>query len=430
MSILRTIAGVERRAATPTNGASDWGAGAVIPTNGQLGYTMAGVQVSESTAMSLATVFTSVAIVSDSISSLPLKVYERTTDGVNVPVARTPALIDCPWPGSTRQDWLGQVLVSLLLRGNAYGIICARDSLGYPSAIQLIHPDAMQCRMVAGQVEYRLSNRVVDPEMIFHVPAMASPGSGIGMDPISYMRSSLGGAIAAERYGNSFFQNSAQPSGVLETSEDLSPRETLELARAWRSAHQGVSSAQMPAVLTGGVQFKSISLSPEAAQFLETRKFSAEEIAAFFRVPRHLALGGDDKTANVVGLEAIELQFVTYCLGPWMNRIENKMNTYLPVGQVCKFDLSERVRAPSLERYQRYTLARNSGILSVNEIRAAENLPPLAADQCGDDHWSPLNFAPMGSPVFQDPALSSGGIGGGMDQSPAKGNSDAMNNGQ
>ena len=132
MSILRTIAGVERRAATPTNGASDWGAGAVIPTNGQLGYTMAGVQVSESTAMSLATVFTSVAIVSDSISSLPLKVYERTTDGVNVPVARTPALIDCPWPGSTRQDWLGQVLVSLLLRGNAYGIICARDSSGYP----------------------------------------------------------------------------------------------------------------------------------------------------------------------------------------------------------------------------------------------------------------------------------------------------------
>ena len=102
----------------------------------------------------------------------------------------------------------------------------------------------------------------------------------------------------------------------------------------------------------------------------------------------------------------------------------------MPVGQVCKFDLSERVRAPSLGRYQGYALARNSGILSVNEIRAAENLPPLAADQCGDDHWSPLNFAPMGSPVFQDPALSSGGIGGGMDQSPAKGNSDAMNNGQ
>ena len=430
MSILRTIAGVERRGVTATDGRQDWGAGAVIPTNGQMGYSLSGVQVSEATALSLATVWTCVSIVSDSISSLPLRVLQRSTDGVNVPVSRTPAIIDTPWPGSTRQDWLGQVLVSLLLRGNAYGIIAARDRSGYPSAVQLIHPDAMNVRMVGGMVEYRLSNRLLDPEQVFHIPAMSAPGSGIGLDPISYMRASFGGAIAAERYGNSFFQNSAQPSGVLETPEDLSPRETLELARAWRAAHQGIASAQLPAVLTGGVQFKTISLSPESAQFLETRKFSAQEVAAVFRVPRHLAIGGDDKTANVVGLEALELQFVTYCLGPWMNRIENKLNQYLPPGQVCRFDLSERVRAPSLERYQRYTLARNAGILSVNEIRAAENLAPLSADDGGDDHWSPLNFAPMSSPVFQDPNLSSGGIGGGMDQSPAKGNSDAMNNGQ
>ena len=426
MSILRAIAGVERRASSDPR--ADWGSSA-IPTNGQLGYAISGVQINDNAALSLATVATCVGIVSDAISSLPLRVLQRNRDNADLPVTAPVPLIDSPWPGSTRQDWLGQVMVSLLLRGNAYGIVAARDSNGYPSAIQLIHPDAMFARMVGGMVEYRLNNKLLDPQQVMHIPAICVPGSGIGLDPISYMRGSFGIALAAERYGQAFFANSAQPSGVLETTEDLSERETLELARAWAAAHQGISQSSRPAVLTGGVQWKQLSLSPDNAQFLETRKFSAEEIAAFYRVPRHLALGADDKTSSVVGLEAMELQFTQYCLQPWMARIENKLSQYLPPDQTAKFDLSDRVRAPSLERAQRYTLARNGGWMSVDEIRQAENMPPLP-DGAGTDHWSPLNFAPIDTPVFQDPTLKSGGIGGGIDQSPAKGNSDAMNNGQ
>ena len=119
----------------------------------------------------------------------------------------------------------------------------------------------------------------------------------------------------------------------------------------------------------------------------------------------------------------MSMSFQQYTLGPWMVKIESQLNDYLPPEQTVRFDLTDMVRAPSLERYQRYTLARNAGILSINEIRGMEDLPNIGLG--GDDHMAPLNFAPIDSPVFQDPSLSSGGIGGGMDQSPAKGNSDA-----
>jgi phage portal protein BeeE len=163
----------------------------------------------------------------------------------------------------------------------------------------------------------------------------------------------------------------------------------------------------------------------DTAQFLGSRNFSAAEIAAWFRVPPHLALGSADRTTSWgIGVESMSMSFQQYTLGPWMVKLESQLNDYLPPDQTVKFDLTDMVRAPSLERYQRHTLARNAGILSINEIRGMEDLPAIPGDG-GDDHMAPLNFAPVDSPAFQDPALSSGGIGGGMDQSPAKGASDA-----
>jgi HK97 family phage portal protein len=424
MSILRAITAPERRAADPR---LDWG-NSRIPTNGEIGMTAAGVRVNQDDALAIPTVYTCVAIIADAISSLPVQTLVRTKDRSKVPVDPAPALIDNPWPDSTRQDWLAQVMFSLLMRGNAYGFIASRDKNGYPSAVQILDPDTVTARRANGEREYRVNGHIVPTENIMHIPALVPPGGFVGLDPIRYMANSFGLATAATRYGASFFQNSALPSGVLETNEDLSERETLELARAWRAAHQGVGQSQMPAVLTGGVQWKQISLSPDNAQFLGSRQFSASEICAWFRVPEHLALGNADRTTSWgIGVESMELQFVTYTLGPWMNKLETQLSAYLPTDWTVQFDLTDRVRAPSLERYQRYTLARNAGLLSINEIRAMENMAPLPGDG-GDDYWAPLNFAPVDSPVFQDPTISSGGIGGGMENSPAKATSDAENN--
>lgn len=422
MSILRSLTAPERRY-TASN--QDWGSSR-IPTNGEVGRTAAGMQVNTDQVLSIAAAYTCVAIIADAISSLPLKAYSRTQDHSNIPLNPIPPLIVNPWPDRSRESWVNQVMVSLLIRGNAFGYIGARDDRGYPTAIQILDPDTVAARMVEGQREYRIGGRVIPTSSIMHVAGMTKPGSFIGLDPVTYMATSFGLSLAAEAYGASFFNNSAQPSGVLETPEDLSERETLELARAWRSSHQGVGRGQLPAVLTGGVTWRQLQLAPETAQFLGSRNFSAAEICAWFRVPPHLGLGSADRTTSWgIGVESMSMSFQQYTLGPWMVKLESQLNDYLPPEQTVKFDLTDMVRAPSLERFQRYTLARNGGILSINEIRAMEDLPAIPESAGGDDHMAPLNFAPVDSPVFQDPALSSGGIGGGMDQSPAKGASDA-----
>jgi HK97 family phage portal protein len=205
---------------------------------------------------------------------------------------------------------------------------------------------------------------------------------------------------------------------VLEVPGDLDPDETLELKRAWDQGHAGVGNAQKTGVLTGGTTWKQISINPDDAQFLTTRGYQAADIANFFRIPQHLALGSADRTTSYgVGIESMELQFVTYTLGPYLKSFEDTFDAYTPPDLVNQFDLSQRVRGPSLERAQRHTLERNGGWKNIDEIRAEENMPALAGG-LGQDYWSPLNFAPVGSPVFQDPALTSGGPGGGVENSP------------
>ena len=338
-----------------------------------------------------------------------------------------PPLVENPWPDGNLITWLSQVMYSLLLRGNAYGVLSARDEDGYPTVIQLVHPDTVTARRNpdTGNREYRINGRLMRTADIMHIPALTPTGGFIGLNPVEYMRGSWGLASATEKYGGAFFSNGANPSGVLEYPGDLSENETLELKRAWQVQHQGVSMAQAPAVLTGGLTWRQISINPDDAQFLATRAYQAAEIAAFFRIPEHLALGSADRTTSYgVGIESMEIQFVTYGIGPWLSRIEAQLSQYLPPAYTVQFDLSKRVRGPSLERYQRYTLARNGGMLSINEIRALEDMPPIPADG-GDDYWAPLNFAPTDSPTFQDPSLASGGIGGGLVNSPKKGQTDA-----
>ena len=391
----------------------------MIPTNGQLGLMAAGVPISDDTAMAISTVFTCIAILSDAVSTLPLQTLIKTSDRSRVPVDPPPPLIANPWPDANLQQWLSQVMYSLLLRGNAYGHITTRDGDGYPSSIQLIHPDRVVPRLDnKGQREYRINGIVVPTQNIMHIPALTQAGGFVGLNPVEYMRGGWGIASATEKFGGQFFANSANASGVLETEGDLSPEETLELARAWKQAHQGLGNANMPAVLTGGTTWKQISINPDDAQFLTTRGYQAADIANFFRIPQHLALGSADRTTSYgVGIESMELQFVTYTLGPWLSRIENQFNAYTPPQYTTQFDLSQRVRGPSLERAQRHTLERNGGWKNIDEIRAEENMPALP-DGLGQDYWSPLNFAPVGSPAFQDPALSSGGPGGGIENSP------------
>jgi phage portal protein BeeE len=199
---------------------------------------------------------------------------------------------------------------------------------------------------------------------------------------------------------------------------DLSEEETLAMAVDWKMAHQGIGNAQYPAILTAGAEWKTVSIAPDDAQFLETRSFQRSDIASFFRIPEHM-LGIQDKTSSWgTGIEQMDIGFMVNTLQPWINRIEAYMSRLLPPNQVAKFDLTGRMRGDSGQRASYYTTMINAGLMSGDEARAFEDLPPLPNGE-GQIFYRPTNFTTTTQMKDNPPAPgTSGGIGGGIDQAP------------
>lgn len=396
MSLIRRA--MERRGADPT---LPWGS-SYIPSNGQTGLVAAGVPINDDAALSISTVYRCVQILVESVSTLPFGAWRKTSDRTRIPVNVT--LVRQPWPEGSVVDFLSQVVFSIVLRGNFFATIADRDAKGYASALVPCHPDEVMARRDprTGKRVYRVKGQPVDAADVVHIPsAMVPPGSFLGLNPVEYMRQSWGLAAAAEKYGGQFFANSANPSGIITVDSDMSEEETLEMARAWRMGHQGVGMAGMPAVLTGGARWQQLTISPDDAQFLQTRQFQRHEIASWFGIPPTM-LGDVDRSTAVAGIEQFEMAFVTNVLRAYLVRIESAFNALLPPSIVTRFDLSDRLRADTLVRFQAYQLARNSGFMSVNEIRESEGMP--AVGPAGDTYLQPMNMAPLGS-VPVDPTL-------------------------
>src|SRR6185312_1353360 len=360
----------EKRGADPS---LPWGISAP-PTNGQLGFVAAGTPMNDDTALSLTTVATCISLITDGIATLPLLALKRTTDRSKKLLTTTPPLIDNPWPEGTRTDFYTQVMVSLLLRGNFFGQIVARDAKGYASVIMPIHPDRVGARRDAdGNRVYRVLGRPVPTADMFHIPGMLMPGQFVGLNPVEYQRQSWGLTAAAEKYGSQWFANSANPSGVVQYPGDLSEEETLEMARAWRQAHGGLGNAQLPAILTGGATWQAIQVSPEDAQFLSTRTFQQQQIISWFRIPPH-KIGVQDRSPGPTLTEELEIQYVTDGLLPWALRIEDYLNRQLPPSQQAKFDFSARLRGNTLTRAQSAQIWANIGGKTLDELRAVDDM--------------------------------------------------------
>lgn len=386
--IRRAVALGERRGA---DGRLPWG-DSTPPTNGSLGGSAAGTQVSERSALQLAAVYGSVSVIADSLSSLPVDLMSTPHRRSGTMLPPSP-LITQPYAEISVTDWWVQYVISVALRGNFYGQIIERDRLGYAVQIKPIHPDqARPRRLPNGRIEYRFHGEVVPIDDVFHVRNLSVAESLVGLNPIEYLRNVFGLGRATDLYGNAYFQNSARADVAIEVEEELDDEETLALAQSWNQAHQGIGVAHMPAVLTGGAKLSQpITVSPQDSQFLETRQYSASTISGqIFRVPPHMIGIVDRTTSWGTGIEQQEQGFVRNTLIGYLSRGERAMTALHPPGQFVKFDLSERVRGDRLQRAQARALEIASGTLLPDEGRAEEDRPPLP-DGIGQTALAPIN---------------------------------------
>ena len=300
-----------------------------------MGGSTSGKPVNERSAMQMTAVYSCVRILAEAIAGLPLHVYKYNETGGKEKAVDHPLYLllhDEPNPEMSSFVFRETLMTHLLLWGNAYAQII-RNGKGEVIALYPLMPNKMSVdRDENGQLYYTYlrSNEeahtmegasvILKPCDVLHIPGLGFDGL-VGYSPIAMAKNAIGMAIACEEFGAKFFANGAAPSGVLEHPGTI--KDPSRVRQAWQSQFGGSSNSGKVAVLEEGMKYTPISISPEQAQFLETRKFQINEIARIFRVPPHMV--GDLEKSSFSNIEQQSLEFVKYTLDPWIIRWEQSM---------------------------------------------------------------------------------------------------------
>ena len=364
-----------------------------------MGNSTSGKIVNERSAMQMTAVYSCVRILSEAVASLPLHFYKYGKNGSKVKAVDHPLymlLHDEPNPEMTSFVFRETLMTHLLLWGNAYAQII-RNGKGEIIALYPLMPDRMKVdRDEHGRLyyEYQVSSDdaptnkgatvKLTPDEVMHIPGLGFDGL-VGYSPIAMAKNAIGLAIAAEEYGSKFYANGAAPSGVLEHPGTL--KDPSKVRDSWSQTFGGSANSHKVAVLEEGMKYTPISISPNEAQFLETRKFQIDEIARIFRVPPHMV--GDLEKSSFSNIEQQSLEFVKYTLDPWVSRWEQNMARSLLTAEekqnyFIKFNVDGLLRGDYQSRMNGYATARQNGWMSANDIRELENLDRIPAELGGD----------------------------------------------
>ena len=364
------------------------------------GRSAAGQSVNERSAMQMSAVYACVRILAESIASLPLHFYQYNDAGGKEKAVNHPLywlLHDEPNPEMSSFSFRETLMTHLLLWGNAYAQII-RNGRGEVIALYPLMPDRMTVdRDARGRIYYeyarsesdantlgKKSSVILSPEDVFHIPGLGFDGL-VGYSPIAMAKQAIGMGLACDEYGASFYQNGAQPGGVLEHPNVL--KDPKRVRESWNAIYQGSKNAHRIAVLEEGMTYKPITISPEQAQFLETRKFQIDEIARIFRVPPHRI--GDLEKSSFSNIEQQSLEFVKYTLAPWISRWEQAIQRSLLLMSertryFARFNVEGLLRGDYQSRMNGYAVARQNGWMSANDIRELESLDMIPDEQGGN----------------------------------------------
>lgn len=373
------------------------------------GRSISNQTVNETTAMQVVAVACCVKILSESVASLPLHVYEYTKNGKEKAVKHPlyNLLHNAPNKDMTSFTYLETSMSHMATQGNIYSQILFNGNGNvaglYPLQPSKVTPE----RNDNGELQYRYKRydeenpnykdkgEIIIPQReMLHIPGFGFNGI-IGYSPIAMARNAIGLSLSCEKYGGKFFENGGRPSGVLTIPTLIKNDEQLKrIQEGWQSQFTGEREGMTP-VLEEGMKYEPISIPPEDAQFLETRKFQLAEIARIFRIPLHML--NDLDRATFSNIEQQSLEFVIYTLMPYITRIEQAMNKALLKESernkyFIKFNLSGLLRGDYASRVEGYSKMIQNGVMSINDVRELEDLNKIPEELGGDLHIVNGNF--------------------------------------
>ena len=358
--------------------------------------TPAGITVNPAQAIKFAPVFQCIRVLAESIGMMPLHLFSEQ-QGVKSKAFNHPLyslLHDAPNDFQTNQEWLEMMIAHLGLRGNFYCWINRVN--GEVRELLPLNPDSVKPKQHNNwDITYQVTfpggrTETLPADQMLHIRLMTIDGV-IGLSPIEQAKNTIGLGMAAEKFGSQLFGNGSRPSGILSTEKNITDREQLALIKEqWETANRG--DQLRTAILSGGLTWTAISISPEDAQFLETRGYQRTEIAGLFRVPPHMI--GDLSKTTVGNVEQQAIDFVTHSLMPIYTRIEKRIKVSLLTPKeretlYAKFNVNGLLRGDMKTRGEFYWRQFQMGALSSNEIREFEDRDPVEG---GDNFWVPANM--------------------------------------
>lgn len=345
-------------------------------------------------AMEVSAVYACVTLLSETIASLPLKVYQVSADGKQEKTeGKLYNLLKNPVGYQNEFEWKENLVGHLALRGNSYHRIGPLRSELDPLHPSIVVPELQDNRTILYTVNMDGDQVEFEQREILHIKGLASDGIK-GLSPVSLARETIGAAKAAEEHASTFFGNSAIPGGIISTKSKMGPEDKRRMRDDFHQMHGGDNKHRV-GVFDMELSWQQIGMSNEDAQFLETRKFEINEIARWFRIPPHMIGDVEKSTSWGTGIEQQSIGFVRYTLRPWLKRIETAINSSLVLpndGNVyVKFAVEGLLRGDSAARASYYSTMKTSMIMTTNEIRDLEDMNPIDG---GDVLENPATTSP------------------------------------
>ncbi len=329
--------------------------------------------VSQERALALTPVFAANRHITDLGSTLPLKGYRKIGE-TRQPMPGLPKLFADLETLGMLIPWLSQAISSVVLRGNAVGLIAASDGFSFPTNVVWVSMDRVQVDDSTGSGRWYIDGRPVSRLDIVHVPWITIPGRTLGLSPIEYYARTINVGLDTQQYGADWFKNGGVPPGRFKnTAKTVSPEAAETISERLVSAIR----RHRPLVYGSDWDYESIAIPPNQAQFIETQKLTASQVAAIYGI-NAVEIGGEPPNGLTYSNEEHRHTMQRLAnLRPYLTRFERAFASWLPDRQYVKFNGDAIVRADILTRHQVYKIQNEIGLLTVNEQRALEDLPPV-----------------------------------------------------
>lgn len=379
------------------------------------GASVAGQKVNPETALKVSAVYAATNLLCRTMASLSFAEFRKLPGGGSVEVNTPESFTACVEPSDlyTSYDFRSTAMLHICLRGNFYAQL-KFDRSGRVSGMTILNPDHVTPYLYKDKLYYRVSkndgsNYVLMSGEVIHLKNFSDDGI-IGKSPLTYARENIGMALAANDYASAMYENGGGLRGIIESNAHLNDKQVQDLRKNFLDVMRNYRETGSIGVLQNNAKFTQIAISPKDAQFIESAKLTVADIARFFGVPLHLI--GDLERSTNNNIEHQSIEFVMHTVRPIVKSWESEYNRKCirkseRPDHFFRFNLESLLRGDSSARAQYYSQMLNTGVYNIDEVRALENMNPIA-DGMGQKHYIQVNMTTLDALNAQADAAGAG----------------------